>query len=276
MKLPLIKFWQQNPKWASEKLGTSAVTIGGYGCALCALAMIEKYYNFDTDPLKLNQLLIDKSVYAERNLMKWWEINKVNEFVSLKEWIDCLTTPAPLDKIDAELEAGRPVICHVDLNPNQPGPDHFIVIIGKTEDGHYIIFDPWYDEDSVFFDWRYGDPTKGIFRILAINGPVPQPEAPQPTIADLTGQIDQWVKHFEDIKEHLRPAGIMPGDDLPKVIGTIDELVALKKEYTDYKEADKAQIEKPQTTEPSNEKFLGQVRLLNLLIKFFTEEVSKK
>jgi len=276
MKLSLMKFWQQDPKWSSEKLGTSAVTIGGYGCALCALAMIEKYYNFDTDPLKLNQLLIDKSVYAERNLMKWWEINKVNEFVSLKEWIDCLTTPAPLEKIDAELEASRPVICHVDLNPNQPGPDHFIVIIGKTEDGHYIIFDPWYNEDSVFFDWRYGDPAKGIFRLLLINGPVPQPEAPKPSIADLQGQIDQWAKHFEDVKEHLRPAGVMPGDDLPKIIGTIDQLVALKKEYTDHQAADAAQAEKPQS-EPSNEQFLTQFIFWNFIIKFFSKkEVSKK
>lgn len=275
MKLSLIKFSQRDPRWASEKLGTSPVTISDYGCALCALTTIEKYYSMDTDPSRLNTLLIEKGVYASKNLMQWWLVNRVNEFVTLKDWIDCVTKPAPLDKIDTELTAGRPVIVFVDLNPNQPGADHFIVIIGKTEDGHYLAYDMWYpDEDAIFFDARYGDPTKGIFRIMTFNGPVPQPEAPKPTIADLNGQITQWTQHFEDIKEHLRPAGIMPGEGLPEVIGAIDNLIALKKEYTDHLEQDKANLEKPDKEHVGYD-FSRKWEVKNWLIEFWKQNSKK-
>ncbi len=244
MKLAITKVTQRGYQ---EKLGTSTVSIDQYGCALASLCMVENWFNFKIDILALNQLLIEKKVYASGNLMQWWQVNKANEFVTLKEWIDCVTTPAPLEKIKEALNAGLPCILHVDLNPNQPGPDHFIVAIGYTEDGHFICYDPWYkDEDAIFFDARYGDPAKGIFRILIFNGPVPQPVKPQPSVEQLNGEIEQWKQHFEDVKEHLRPAGIIPGDDLPKVIGVIDGLCVTKNQYETLLEKIKKEKEKPQ------------------------------
>jgi hypothetical protein len=267
MKLKIEKVSQRG---YSEKLGTSAVTIDAFGCALASLTMVENYFGFKVGILELNNLLIEKGVYANRNLMQWWSIQKVNEFVTLKDWIDCVTTPAPIKKIEEALTAGLPVILHVDLNPNQPGADHFIVCIGMTEDKHLICLDPWYkDEDAIFFDARYGDPTRGIFRIMIFNGPVTAPEAPKPSVSDLNGQIDQYQKHLEDIKEHLRPAGIAAGDDFPKIIGSIDELVSLKNEYAKHLEKDKAEAEKPIVIVENDEKFISQFKLLNLIVKLY-------
>lgn len=210
MKLNVVKVSQRS---FQEKLGTSVYTIDQSGCNLACHTMLQNYYGNKIDIVSLNNLFKDKGVYFDRNLIDLFKIDKVNEFVKGKEYIDCLTTPAPLKKIDVELTEGRPVIAQVDLNPNQPGPDHFILIIGKTEDNHYLAYDPWFkDEDAIFFDARYGDPAKGIFGLRLVTGPVPQPEAIKPSITDLQGQVTQWTQNFEDIKDHLRPVGIMPGD----------------------------------------------------------------
>lgn len=265
MKLIVKKFSQRDPKWANEKLGTSGVTIGDYGCALTCLAMLECYYGFDTDPLQLNQLFIEKGVYANRNLISWYVIDKANEYVKLTEWIHCETTPAPLKRIDEELNAGRPVICDVDTNPMEPGEQmHFVVVIGKTEDGHYIINDPWTGEEY-FFDAKYGDPAKGIFGMRLISGPVPKPPETQPSVSDLQGQVTQWEGLYDDVKEHLRPAGVMPGDNPPKVIGAIDELVNIKNKYEVLLK------EKQQEPEPtSDEKVLKQFTIGKIIVRLLT------
>jgi hypothetical protein len=272
MKLSIKKFAQTDTRWSGEKLGTSASTIGSHGCVISCLSSLFCYYGFDTDPARFNQLCKDKGVYVSRNLVDWPKIENIYEFIKFKERIDCVKTPAPTGRLDEELTEGRPVILNVDLNPNQPGPDHFIICIGKTEDNHYICYDPWYlNEDAIFFDARYGDPIKNIFGMRLINGPVPLPDTPQPSIADLKGQIVQYEKTMEDIKEHLRPAGIMPQDDLPKVIGAIDELINIRNEYDEHKKKDQAESEKPVEIVDKKEEFLGQFALLNLIIKLFVK-----
>ena len=47
-----------------------------------------------------------------------------------------------LDKLDASLEAGKPVIVNVGKESIFTEAGHFIVIAGKTEDGKYIVNDP--------------------------------------------------------------------------------------------------------------------------------------
>jgi len=272
MKLAVQKVSQRGYQ---EKLGTSSVTIDQYGCALASLCMVENYFGFKVDILTLNNLLIEKGVYANRNLMQWWSVQKVNEFVSLKDWIDCVVTAAPINKIEEALNMGLPCILHVDLNPNEPGADHFVVCFGMTEDKHLICYDPWYkDEDAIFFDARYGDPAKGIFRIMILNGPIPQPETPQPSVSDLNGQIAQYKQHLDDVKEHLRPAGVMPGDDLPKVVGAIDSLISIRNEYEAHLKQDEVVITQPDKTHEGYT-FDGKWEVGKLLIEFWKKVVKK-
>jgi len=267
MKLIVKKFSQRDSKWSAEKLGTSGVTIGSYGCALTCMAMLECYYGFDTDPLQLNQLFIDKGVYANRNLIGWYNIQNVNEYVKLTDWIHCEATPAPLKKIDEELNVGRPVICDVDTNPMEPGEQmHFVVITGKTDDGHYIINDPWTGEEY-FFDAKYGEPAKGIFGMRLISGPVPKPPVTQPNVSELQGQVEQWKTYADDVKEHLRPAGVMPGDELPIVIGAIDKLVDIKNKYEELLK-EKEDVIAPEI----DEKIIKQFDFLGMIVRLIKKE----
>jgi hypothetical protein len=242
MKLSVIKFNQRDPKWAGEKLGTSSVTLGGYGCAVTVLAMVECYYGFDTDPSRLNKLLIEKNCYLDRNLMKWWDIYKVNEFVKTTEWIDCPLTPAPIKKVDDELNSGRPVIAWVDINPMEAGDQqHFVVIIGKTEDSHYIINDPWTGEEY-FLDAIYGQPVEAIHGLRIISGPVPQPEPPKPNIDALNQQIDTLKQQQDDIRTALK---LPAQSDISDITRRIVELLGKESEYVEHLKQDETNIEKP-------------------------------
>lgn len=264
MKLAIQKISQRG---FSEKLGTSSVTIDQYGCALASLCMVENYFGFKTDILTLNNLCIEKGVYANRNLMQWWSVQKVNEFVSLKEWIDCVTTPAPINKIEEALNAGLPCILHVDLNPNQPGPDHFIVCFGMTEDKHLLCYDPWYPntEDAIFFDARYLDPVKYIFRIMIFNGPVPKPEEPKPDVAGLNQQIDTLKQQLDDIRTALK---VSPQGDVSDCTKSIVELISIKKQYNDHLKQDEANLEKPDHKHEGY-KFDGKWEIRKWLIEFW-------
>lgn len=263
MKLAITKVSQRG---YSEPLGTSSVSIDQYGCALACLTMVENYYGFKVDILTLNKLLIEKSVYMNRNLMGWWSIEKVNEFVKCKDWINCPTTPAPMDKVDLELNEGRPVIAHVDLNPNQPGADHFILLIGKTEDGHYLAYDPWFkDEDAIFFDARYGDPVKGIFGLRLITGPVPQPEPPKPSVQGLQTQVETLKQQIDDI---MTAAGVPLTSDVSDLTKRIVELVAKENEYREHLKQDTLNLEKPDRLHEGYV-FNGKWEVKNWLIEFW-------
>lgn len=240
MKLNVIKISQRGYQ---DKLGTSALTIDQAGCNLACHAMLQNYYGNKIDIVSLNSLFIEKDVYVDRNLIDIFKIQNVNEFIKGKEFINCLTTPAPLKKIDNELTEGRPVIAQVDLNPNQPGPDHFILIFGKTEDGHYICHDPWYkDEDAIFFDARYGDPAKGIFGLRLVSGPVPQPELPKPSIDALTVQVETLKQQIDDVRTALKLPVMADISDITK---RIIELLGKEEEYIKHIEQDLTNVEKP-------------------------------
>ena len=103
--------------------------------------------------------------------------------------------------------------------------------------------------------------------------PIKLPQIDSSKIIELEGQLAQWGQHFEDIKEHLRLAGVMPGDDLPKVVGTIDGLIATKQEYTKHLEQDKIDDEKPDSTHPGYI-YSGKWEVKNWLIEFYKKEVK--
>jgi hypothetical protein len=270
MKLAIQKVSQRGYQ---EKLGTSSVTIDQFGCYLACVTMCENYYGFKVDILTLNNLLKEKGVYYDRNLIDLFKIDKVNEFVKGKDRIDCFLTPAPLDKIDLELNEGRPVIVQVDTNPNTPRPDHFILIIGKTDDGHYLAYDPWFkDEDAIFFDARYGEPAKGIFGLRLITGPVPQLEVPKPDIEGLNQQVDTLKQNIDDVRTALK---LPPQSDMSDLTKRVVELLGKESEYIDHLKEEATNLEKPDHEHPGY-KFDGKWEVGSWLIEFWKKAVIKK
>lgn len=170
----IVLFSQRDEKWRNDRLGTSASTIGGYGCLITCAASLLCYFGNSIDPGRLNKLLTEKGLYYNGNLFQWDSLDDLfNVKIDWTNFIDCATVPAPLDKIDALLAEKRPVIVKVDFDTNDDDIDqHWVMIFGKRGND-YIILDPW-DGKEKTFRGTYGDPLKYIFRIASWRGVVPE------------------------------------------------------------------------------------------------------
>ena len=170
MILNVPQYSQQDELWRKKYLGNSTTTIGNYGCLLTCAAMLCKFYGKDTDPARLNDLMKANGGF-NGNLFVWAVLEKVypDIVIDWSNYINCELVPAPMDKIDAVLQAGYPVIVKVDYNPaTLPVNEHWVLIVGK-EGASYIINDP-IDGARVKFESRYGAPARYIFRIAVYKG----------------------------------------------------------------------------------------------------------
>lgn len=170
MILNVPQYSQQDELWRKKYLGNSTTTIGNYGCLLTCAAMLCKFYGKDTDPARLNDLMKANGGF-NGNLFVWAGLEKVypDIVIDWSNYINCELVPAPMDKIDAVLAKGYPVIVKVDYNPaTLPVNEHWVLIVGK-EGSSYIINDP-IDGARVKFESRYGAPARYIFRIAVYKG----------------------------------------------------------------------------------------------------------
>jgi hypothetical protein len=169
---------QQESRWASAQLGASAQeSIGSAGCAVTSVAMLLAYYGVQTSPRRLNDWLTANGGYAEGDLLIW---TRLSDYVPNRFRYTGWHSPEA-SVINAELDAGRPVVAEVRLGSNQ----HFIVLAGRSRDD-YTINDPWFD-DSVTLRARYGDPRSAIVSIRTFAG-IPMTAAGTPIS---TGEDDQ-------------------------------------------------------------------------------------
>jgi len=157
-------FSQLDPRWRYKKLGTSASTIGGYGCLLTSATMVCAHYGKNTNPDLLNQAMIRVNGYANGNLWKFWSLSAVYPDITIRDYVDCEKVPAPLALIDTRLAEGIPVIVKVDYYPGGTVQQHWVVLCGKSGDD-YIVADP-ISGTRILFRQKYGDPARYIFRVV--------------------------------------------------------------------------------------------------------------
>lgn len=161
---PMIYYWQKDPKWANIKLGTSNVTIGGYGCLISSVSSVLTYWGKDINPAQLNDGLNKVGGYQDGNLLKFNAIEKLYPDIKM-DWNNYLKSGITKERIDAILATNHPVIVQVDYNPATTVMDqHWVVIIGKSAKG-YTIMDPITGKCEEFSE-RYGDPKDHIYRVV--------------------------------------------------------------------------------------------------------------
>ncbi|MHA1842403.1 MAG: C39 family peptidase [Candidatus Heimdallarchaeota archaeon] len=171
MRLSVPLFSQRDERWRKKKLGFSNLSFGDYGCAVACMAMLACYYGKDTDPGKLNDDLKEKNGFVGGNIV-WQAINRVYPDIKFTSFRDYPLDPAPVKSISAQIKKGKPVLCWVDCNPNQPGNQMHWVILKGIEGDDYWLNDPWFG-DEVLFSKRYGKPVIGILGHRFFTGPVP-------------------------------------------------------------------------------------------------------
>lgn len=161
---PMVYYWQKDPRWAAIKLGTSDVTIGGYGCLISSVASVLTYWGKDVNPAQLNDGLNKVGGYQSGNLLKFDAIEKLYPDIKM-DWVNYFATGITKEKIDAILATDHPVIVQVDYHPATPVMDqHWVVILGKSAKG-YTIMDPITGKCAEFSE-RYGDPKDHVYRIV--------------------------------------------------------------------------------------------------------------
>lgn len=170
---------QSDPRWKNKQLGTSNTTIGGYGCLITAVSMLLTNLGKNINPEQLNRELVRVGGYVGGNRFVYDSLKKIYPDIAV-DWdnfINCETTPAPLDKIRTLLRNTRPVIVKVDYKPETFPVDEHWVLIDGIEGEDFWITDP-IDGERILFSARYGNPSRYILAIRMYYSTLTPPPKP--------------------------------------------------------------------------------------------------
>ena len=143
MTYQLVYYSQQDPQWRSEILGFGdrTDTIGYVGCALTSVAMLLSGHGFTESPRSLNQKLRGANGFIGAGI-RWGSVTQLYPLMTLKAYIPCTNSDAPLAQIDAALAAGQPAVVMIDGAPASGIQTHWVVLFAKKGDD-YLMLDPW-------------------------------------------------------------------------------------------------------------------------------------
>lgn len=146
-------FSQRDSRWAYDSIGNSPYNIFTSGCLVSSVAMVHKYYGFDTDP----------SDIAGKNSNFFYGLMRVpwpgpgGRSYSMLGW------GYPGSAIDKELSKDNPVI--VGVTANNAAGTHFVVLY-EGKNGDYKMNDPIWGPDLDFQDYYS---TGQIFEAVAFK-----------------------------------------------------------------------------------------------------------
>jgi hypothetical protein len=190
MAFRLVYYSQQDPQWKNDILGFGdpGDTIGYVGCALTSVAMLLSGHGCPETPKSLNQKLKNVQGFVSAAI-RWGAVTQIYPSVTLKAYIPCSTSDAPLAQIDAAIAAGQPAIVQVDSS-NAPGiQTHWVVLYAKKGDD-YLMLDPWpYQPDITREDLLMNRYARGntlrraishviLYEAYGSAGPVASPSQP--------------------------------------------------------------------------------------------------
>ncbi len=138
---------QRDPKWSSIKLGTSDVTIGGYGCTITALGFL-----VGLTPDKVNERMNAVGGYANGNLVIWTKIQEAIGVTCYRYygWDN--------QKVLDAISANGAVLGEVDAKAIGGTGKHWLVLIGDKK-----VQDPWTGAKRPTSDFSFTGYTTVVF-----------------------------------------------------------------------------------------------------------------
>ena len=224
IKVPLLS--QNDPTWKSQRLGSSAYTIGSDGCLITCIAMVESYYKKESiTPPMVNQRFKDSNGFSGA-LVNWATVPALLDF-DYKRY-DWEMKTADVGLLKTRIDQGKPTIIKVDSSNQIPDiQQHFVVVVGYT-DTDLIINDAFTGEEY-FLKGKYpaSKPENNTLEKIVLGARILDKkefiQIPQPIVL-----VPDFSKDIRDIKD--------------KVSLLLNELEALKSGMTDkdrqYKELD--------------------------------------
>ena len=140
----VVHFSQGDPRWAARTLGRGS-SIRREGCAIASIAMILRFYGRNVTPETLDMYLDANNGYAG-NSVKWDVAGQCGESRSgLKlRYARKAGSQKELSTILSErIDKNSPTMVRVDYGTDvNLIYNHFVVCVGKTEDGALVMNDP--------------------------------------------------------------------------------------------------------------------------------------
>lgn len=126
-----VYFSQKDPRWASDRLGTTFDTMESDGCLVSATAMVLGNLGFETDPGDLNKRLTAVDGYTKKGWLIWSAIDKVTDNKATARYYDSVSD----EIINSCIADGYYPLARFIL-PN--GRSHWSVIIRRSEFGFHM------------------------------------------------------------------------------------------------------------------------------------------
>jgi hypothetical protein len=172
--LSLSPYSQRYYTWADTQLGNQCdVTIGQKGCALasraCTLTFLSGMWYLEPYELdKYSKCLGDYEYITSCNMAKWDTSIECDIYWPFITYDNSYKKIFDKNIIDQYLKDNLPVIAQT----TAPGVGmHFVVIVGKTKDGDYIIMDPWDGGFHLFSSGALGKYTGIGLRLYSTHFP---------------------------------------------------------------------------------------------------------
>ncbi|NUM49405.1 MAG: C39 family peptidase, partial [Anaerolineales bacterium] len=133
--------WQNDPKWAAEKLGHGPQTIKEWGCLMTSLCMVTNGYGYKETPSTFNKKMKDAGGFQGPMVIPSM-VPSVFPGVVFQDYMDCEKVSAPISRIDQHLAAGNPAVIQVDWSSAPGAQSHWVVAYAREGDD-YLILDPY-------------------------------------------------------------------------------------------------------------------------------------
>ncbi|MEJ2365153.1 MAG: peptidoglycan-binding protein [Deltaproteobacteria bacterium] len=136
-------FSQGDPRWANRVLGMKS-SIARQGCAISCIAMILRFYGRTVTPATLDEFLDRESGYSGDSVI-WAVAGRCGE--SGQDTLTYARKEGGEVELHAflseRMEQNLPTMIRVDYGVD-PGLayNHFVVGVGKTDDGNFVMNDP--------------------------------------------------------------------------------------------------------------------------------------
>lgn len=146
--MDVVAFSQRDPRWAGRPLGSGALSIGQAGCLISAVASMLASWGVPTDPGRINDFVLQASGFVDGNLFVFASVDGLG--CRFAEYVRCMTTPAPMERLYAAIAGGQGVVACVDATPGGRVDQHWVWLYAApgtpTPDGvaaSWQIVDPW-------------------------------------------------------------------------------------------------------------------------------------
>jgi hypothetical protein len=171
--MAMKQLYQNDPRWKDTLLGHGkSETIGEFGCLLTSMAMVVNHFGGDETVASFNEKMRNGNGFANQWIRPAM-ISAVHPGVKYEKRVECSNQSAPMDEIDAALEAGSLVVVMLDGSPRPGVQGHWVVLHEKQGDD-YLIWDPWHSEgapDTLKERYGHGAPAEIIEDVIWYSGP---------------------------------------------------------------------------------------------------------